>query len=74
MENIVCICDMFSAYKYLSYWTNLDKSGQTGYPMYRAELYFGGSGRETSIENLFHYAKKVRILERANEVIESRNI
>jgi aldehyde:ferredoxin oxidoreductase len=65
MEDIASISDLLSNCKWLS---NYMLGILT--PEYQAALFSAGSGLEISAEDLFHYAKKVRNLERSYEVGE----
>jgi aldehyde:ferredoxin oxidoreductase len=67
MEDIVTMCDMLSTCKYTSLWTDLNNPLT---PEMQARLYTAGSGQETTAEELFGYAKKIRTLERAYEAGE----
>jgi len=67
MEDIVTMCDMLSTCKYTSLWTNLFNPLT---PEIQARLFTAGSDQETSAEDLFEAAKKIRTLERAYEAGE----
>jgi aldehyde:ferredoxin oxidoreductase len=65
-EGITLLCDLLSTCKYLSMWNNVVALT----PEYQAKLFSAGSGIETSVEDLFEFANKVRTMERAYEAGE----
>jgi aldehyde:ferredoxin oxidoreductase len=66
-EDVVTMCDMLSTCKYISLWTDLNNPLT---PEVQARLFSAGTGTETSAEDLFGFARKIRTLERAYEAGE----
>jgi len=65
MEDIVTINDLLSTCKWMGGWAAAVLSQE-----HQAALFTAGSGIETSAEELFRYAQKVRTMERAYEAGE----
>jgi aldehyde:ferredoxin oxidoreductase len=65
MEEIILLNDMLSTCKFIGGWALTVLT-----PKRLATFFSAGSGNETSVEDLFNYARKIRTMERAYEVGE----